>query len=65
MDPQQELFSELLMQLKKEEYAVYDGFMPPEGTAYPFVYLADNQQTDNRYKNAVIGSVFPDSTCLA
>lgn len=58
MDPQQELFSELLTQLKKEEYAVYDGFMPPEGTAYPFVYLADNQQTDDIYKNAVTGSVF-------
>ena len=32
--------------------------MPPEGTAYPFVYLADNQQIDDIYKNAVIGSVF-------
>ena len=58
MDPQQELFSELLIQLKKEEYAVYDGFMPPEKTAYPFIYLADSQQIDDRYKNSVIGSVF-------
>lgn len=32
--------------------------MPPEDTEYPFIYLADNQQIDDRYKNAVIGNVF-------
>lgn len=23
---------------------VFDGFMPPEKTTYPFIYLADSQQ---------------------
>ena len=44
MDPQQELFSTLLTELKN--------------TPYPFVYLADNQQIDDRNKTAVFGSVY-------
>ncbi len=51
MDAQQELFSTLLVQLKekfKEKgVGVYDGFMPPEETSYPFVYLADSQFVDS------------------
>ena len=58
MDPQQELFTELLIRIKAEGYDVYDGFLPPEGTPYPFVYLADNQQTDVANKSAVFGSVY-------
>lgn len=38
IDPQQELFSKLKIELEALGYAVYDGFLPPEGTAYPFVY---------------------------
>ena len=43
MDPQQELFSYLLVTLKKEyRDMVFDGFMPPEKTTY---------QTGNSNKN--------------
>ena len=58
MDPQQELFTELLLRLKDLGYDVYDTFLPPEGTPYPFIYLADGQQSDTRTKNAVLGNVY-------
>ena len=58
MDPQQELFTNLLIELKKTGYDVYDTFLPPEGTPYPFIYLADSQQTDTQTKSAVMGNVY-------
>lgn len=58
MDPQQELFTELLLQLKEKGYDVYDTFLPPEGTPYPFIYLADGQQTDDPNKTAIFGNVY-------
>ena len=58
MDPQQELFTELLLKLKEMGYDVYDTFLPPEDTPYPFIYLADSQQTDTQAKSAVIGNVY-------
>ena len=59
MDPQQELFTALLMQLKEAfPGKVYDGFLPPEDTPYPFVYLADSQLIDTEMKNAVTGTVY-------
>lgn len=58
MDPQQELFTEILTQLKELEYGVYDTFLPPKDTPYPFIYLADNQQTDDPNKTAVFGNVY-------
>lgn len=57
MDPQQELFSLLLTQIRDLGYDVYDGFLPPEGTSYPFVYMADSETTDTNYKDAVGGTV--------
>lgn len=57
MDPQQELFTELLLQLKELGYDVYDTFLPPEGAPYPFIYLADSQQTDDPNKTAIFGNV--------
>lgn len=61
MDPQQEIFSALLIALK-EKYkntgiGVYDTFLPPEGTAYPFVYLGATTQSDQNMKDVVIGNV--------
>lgn len=47
MDPQQELFAELLQKIKEWGYDVYDGALPPKDTPYPFVYLADSQQIDD------------------
>ena len=57
MDPQQELFTKLLTEIKALGYDVYDGFLPPDGTPYPFIYLADSQQIDEANKTAVFGSV--------
>lgn len=59
MDPQQEIFTELLLKIKALGYDVFDGELPPENTPYPFVYLGDMQQTDRNTKTEVIGSVFP------
>lgn len=57
MDPQQELFTALLVTLKEKGYDVYDGYLPPEDTPYPFIYLADSQQVDDANKSAVFGNV--------
>ena len=59
IDPQQELFSQLKLNIEAKGYAVYDGFLPPENTPYPFVYLGDFQQTDSANKSAVFGFVYP------
>lgn len=40
-------------------YSVFDGVLPPEDTPYPFIYLGDFRQSDQMYKNAVTGVVFP------
>lgn len=58
MDPQQELFTGLLLKLKDLGYDVYDTFLPPEGTPYPFIFIADSQQTDTQTKSAVMGNVY-------
>lgn len=58
VDPQQELFTELLLKLKDMEYDVYDTFLPTEGTSYPFIFIADSQQTDTQTKSAVMGNVY-------
>lgn len=57
-DPQQELFSALLVTIKEQGYDVYDGAMPPVNTPYPFVYLADSQQIDDENKSAIFGNVY-------
>jgi hypothetical protein len=57
IDPQQEIFTALLLKLKEKGFDVYDGFLPPENTPYPFIYLGDCQQTDDANKSAVFGSV--------
>ena len=58
MDPQQELFTEQLVQLRKKGYDVYDTFLPPKDTPYPFIFIADNQQVDAPNKTAVFGNVY-------
>ena len=58
-DPQQELFTAYKLSLETMGYAVYDGELPPEGTPYPFIYLGDFRQSDQMYKNAVTGTVYP------
>ena len=58
-DPQQEIFTQLKLEAEQKGYAVYDGFLPPEDTPYPFVYLGDFRQTDVNRKNAITGIVYP------
>lgn len=58
IDPQQELFIRLLLDIKALGYDVYDGYKPSANTPYPFVYLADAQQIDDANKTAVFGNVF-------
>lgn len=57
IDAQQELFTAIKLRLEARGYAVYDGFLPPEDTPYPFYYLGNNQQADQATKNALIGEV--------
>ncbi len=60
MDPQQELFSALLVELRKKYKdmgtGVYDTFLPPDGTPYPFVYLGDSEQGTKKTKSNRLGS---------
>lgn len=58
IDPQQELFTALKLNIEKLGYAVYDGCLPPEGTPYPFVYMGNFRQSDTSYKNAVKCKVY-------
>lgn len=57
IDAQQELFTAIKLRLEEKGFDVYDGVLPPEDTPYPFVYLGDNQQSDQTTKNALIGTV--------
>lgn len=59
LDPQQELFTMVKLDIEALGYAVYDGFLPLEGTPYPFVYLGEFRQNDTANKSTVTGSVFP------
>lgn len=56
-DPQQEIFSAMLIGLRGLGYDVYDGALPPEGTKYPFIYMSDSQQVDTGLKGIVLGQV--------
>lgn len=58
MDPQQRLFSQLLIALRAKGYDVYDGALPPDNTPYPFIYLGDNQMVDTVRKDVRQGTVY-------
>lgn len=59
MDAQQEFFTRLKQELEAMGYAVYDGFLPPENTPYPFIYLGDFRQNDIFTKCGAYGKVYP------
>lgn len=59
MDAQQELFTHLKLNIEALGYDVYDGYLPPEGTPYPFVYLGEFRQTDRDTKTHPYGNVYP------
>lgn len=58
MDPQQELFTRLLVDLtaygKEKGIGVYDSILPPGGTPYPFIYLGDVSQEDDMGNKSMI-----------
>lgn len=58
IDPQQELFTKIKLEIEALGYDVYDGVLPPEDTPYPFVYLGDCRQDDDTNKSAVFGNVY-------
>lgn len=58
MDPQQELFTALMLSIRNIGYDVYDGALPPEGTPYPFVYMGTSHIVDKENKTAVFGDVY-------
>lgn len=58
IDPQQELFTKLKLEIEALGYDVFDGVMPSENTPYPFVYLGDCRQDDDANKSAVFGNVY-------
>ena len=57
MNPQQQLFTFIRVKIEAMGYDVYDGFLPPEGTPYPFVYLGETTQTDEANKSKINGHV--------
>jgi hypothetical protein len=57
IDPQQEIFTALKINLEQKGYSDVDGVLPPEDAPYPFVRLRDSQQIDKRLKNALHGRV--------
>lgn len=57
MSPQQELFTTLLTSMRNAGLDVYDGVLPPDGTPYPFVYLADVSQSDSFTKGSIGGNI--------
>lgn len=57
MDIQQAVFTQLKIDIEAKGYDTYDGELPPEGTPYPFVYLGNNNQSDNSTKAGNIGTV--------
>lgn len=57
MDPQQELFTALRQKIVGVygEDSVYDSFLPPEGTPYPFIYIEDSILADDYGNKSVVG----------
>lgn len=60
IDPQQELFTEVRKRCK-EIADTYDTVLPPEGTAYPFIYIGQMRTTeDMRFKQESLADVYID-----
>lgn len=66
MDPQQELFSYLLVELKKlYPDNVYDTFLPPDNTPYPFIYVGNSQLIDDANKKCCIWECLSNYPCIS
>lgn len=61
IDPQQEIYTALMLGIKAKGYDIYDHLPKEEENAkYPFVNMADSRQIDTVNKTCVCGSVFQD-----
>ena len=56
MSPQQEIFTAIRGICTKLGYTVYD-YLPPDGVAYPFVFVGEQYSNDQANKSAVFGTV--------
>ena len=54
--PQQEIFMAIRGICTKLGYTVYD-YLPPDGVAYPFVFVGEQYSNDQANKSAVFGTV--------
>ena len=54
---QQELFMAVKFALQQLGYDVYDNMLPPDGTPYPFVYMAETTQNQFNAKAQDAGYV--------
>lgn len=59
MEVQQEVFTAIRQILVDQfgEGNVFDGSLPPEGTSYPFAYLADATENETAIKGSYRGDV--------
>ena len=57
MNAQQELFMAVKAKLQSLGYSVYDNMLPPDGTPYPFIYLAETRQTQYNAKRQDAGYI--------
>lgn len=58
IDPQQEIFTAVQLGLKEKGHSVYDTFLPPADTPYPFDYMGECRQIDEENKTAIFGKVY-------
>lgn len=56
MSPQQEIFVAIKGICVSLGYTVYD-YLPPDGVAYPFVFVGEQYSNDRANKSAVFGTV--------
>ena len=53
LDPEEEIFIAMKKTLEKK-HSTYDGFLPPKGTPYPFIYLGEFTQQDDASNKSLI-----------
>ena len=58
LDPQQEIFTATQLGLMDKGHSVYDTFLPPANTPYPFTYMGECRQIDEENKTAIFGKVY-------
>ena len=60
MDPQQIIFTRLLVGLRARDLTVYDGKIPGASATYPFIYLAGGNTVDTMRKGSHGANIYQD-----